>query len=83
MKFMLRDYFCVDSHWVVAAKTIKNVYHTVGAALNWKSHLSDVIIDKVIPSVAKWFGDFPDPPEEMKEAVVMKNKQILSGEDTP
>lgn len=52
-----------------------------GLKLQDMSHMFDLrspiikaIVNKVIPNVAKKLGGFPDPPEEMSEAVVMKTR---------
>ena len=71
-----RDYYCKDNRWMVVSKKVKSVYDTVDAVRNWKSYLLEILIGKVFPNLAKVADDFPDPPEEMKEAVVMKEKNL-------
>lgn len=51
-------------------RNISNVRHM----FDWRSPIIKGIANKVIPNVAKIIDGFPDPPEEMNEAVIMKSK---------
>lgn len=77
LRIITRDYYCKDNRWMVVSKKVKSVYDTVDAVRNWKSYLLEILIGKVFPNLAKVADDFPDPPEEMKEAVVMKEKNLI------
>lgn len=77
LRIITRDYYCKDNRWMVVSKKVKSVYDTVDAVRNWKSYLLEILIGKVFPNLAKVADDFPDPPEEMKEAIVMKEKNLI------
>lgn len=72
LKIRARNYFKADSTCVVIAKTVKDIYHTANYVHDGSSFIFDIFFDKILPNVARKFDGFPEPPEEMKEAVIMK-----------
>lgn len=54
------------------SKTVKDIYHTANYVHDGSSFILDIFFDKILPNVARKFDGFPEPPEEMKEAVIMK-----------
>lgn len=75
LKVRARHYFCSDSTCIVIGKSIGHTYHVYDAVSDWKAFMVSEIFDKVIPSVAQKIDGFPSPPEEMREAVVIKSKK--------
>lgn len=73
LKVRARHYFCVDSTCIVIARLIRDTYNVYDAVSDWKAFMVSEIFDKIIPSVARKIDGFPSPPEEMREAVVMKS----------
>lgn len=69
-----RKYFKTDGKLFVVAKTASNIYTGVNYIRNFDSLILDTLFCKLIPNIGKRIDGFPNPPEEMKEAIIMKSK---------
>lgn len=78
----LKDVYnkCCDMRDIWDIGDIRNI-NNIKHVFDWRSPIVKVIVNKVFPSVAKKIDGFPDLPEEMNEAVIMKSKTESDSQD--
>ena len=69
-----REYFKTDGKYFVVAKVVNDIYSGVNYVRDFDALIWDTVICKLIPCIAKKMDGFPDPPEKMVEAVIMKSR---------
>lgn len=71
----IRHYFMADDICVVIPKVVSDVWDIASLRDNFAISLLEKVFFKVFPVLAKKRTLFPDPPEEMNEAVILQKPE--------
>lgn len=70
----IRHYYKTDDTSVVIAKLLKDTWNLYSVGTDLGSSIIDLFFSKFLPNLAKKNNIFPEPPEEINEAIIMQNK---------
>lgn len=70
----IRHYCKTDDTCVVIAKILNNAWNLYNLGTDLGSSMLDVVFSKCLPNLAKKNDIFPEPPEEINEAIIVQNE---------
>ena len=70
----IRHYCKTDDTSVVIAKLLNDAWNLYSLGTDLGSAVFDLFFSKFLPNLAKKKNIFPEPPEEINEAIIIQNK---------
>lgn len=71
----IRHYCKTDDTSVVIAKILNDAWNLYNLGTDLGSSILDLFFSKFLPNLAKKKNIFPEPPEEINEAIIVQNKE--------
>lgn len=78
VKVQARRYFKTDGKCFVALKTMYDLYN----ACSFPAFIENIIFSKILTSIVRKIDNFPDPPEKMDTAIIIKS-ETANNHDEP